>query len=421
MQLPHDPQPGTFDFNPRTRVVFGPGTVDRVGALAGEWNAERVLLVTDPHLVEAGHAARARRSLEAAGQTVVLYDAVRENPTTEDVDACLAVARDATIDTIVGLGGGSSLDTAKGCNFLLTNGGVMADYWGVGKANKPMLPLIAIPTTAGTGSECQSFALIADARTHQKMACGDPKAAARVAILDPQLTVTQPRMVAADTGIDALTHAVETAVTKKRSDLSMMFSREALRLIVSAFPKVLESPDDLTARGRMLLAAAYAGTAIENSMLGAAHAAANPLTAHFNIIHGQAVGLMLPPVIRFNAQERSVCTMYRDLAVGAQLVPPGADPRDAVAALLNRIEQCLDLAGLPRTLAAAGVPRDAVPMLAEEAATQWTGTFNPRPVGPAEFMRLYDSVCLAQPSAEAPPLIAPIRQQSTAGADISRD
>ena len=397
MKLPHDPQPGTFDFNPRTRVVFGPGTVDRVGALAGEWNARRVLLVTDPHIVEAGHAGRARRSLEAAGQTVVVYDGVRENPTTEDVDACLAVARDGGVDTIVGIGGGSSLDTAKGCNFLLTNGGTMADYWGIGKATKPMLPLIAIPTTAGTGSECQSFALIADATTHQKMACGDPKAAARVAILDPELTVTQPRLVTADTGIDAMTHAVESAVTRRRSELSMMFSREALRLIVKSFPTVLQTPDDLPARGRMLLAAAYAGTAIENSMLGAAHAAANPLTAHFGIVHGQAVGLMLPAVVRFNARDKAVRLLYKDLTVAAGLAGPEVDAPDAVAALLECIERLLAAAQSPRTLSHYGVARTAIPTLAREAAGQWTAQFNPVPAAADDFVSLYETVYTASP------------------------
>jgi len=392
MRLPHDPQPGTFDFNPRTRVVFGPDTVDRVGGLAAEWNARRVLLVTDPHIVEAGHAPRAQRASEAAGQSVVVYDRVRENPTTEDVNACLAVARDANIDTIVGIGGGSSLDTAKGCNFLLTNGGKMSDYWGVGKAGKPMLPLIAVPTTAGTGSECQSFALIADATTHQKMACGDPKAAARVAILDPTLTVTQPRLVTADTGIDALTHAVETAVTRKRTELSAVFSREALRLIVRALPRVFESPDDMDARGRMLLAAAYAGTAIENSMLGAAHAAANPLTAHFNIVHGQAVGLMLPTVVRFNADDPATRLLYKDLAVGARLVAPDVHPNDAVAALLDAIDRLLDAAQLPRTLVEHDVPREAVPALAQEAMAQWTAQFNPRPLHQHDFEQLYETV-----------------------------
>ena len=294
-----------FDFQPRTRVIFGAGAVDRVGELARAIGTN-ALLVTDPGIVAAGHVERARRSLDAAGVSVTIFDRVRENPTTREVDQCLEVARAVRPELIIGLGGGSSMDTAKGCNFILTNGGRMQDYWGVGKATKPMLPLIAVPTTAGTGSECQSFALIADEKTHQKMACGDPKAAPRVAILDPLLTVTQPRQVAACTGIDAVAHAVETAVTKKRNELSWLYSREAFRLTAANLDRVFQQPDNLEARAAMQLGAAYAGTAIENSMLGAAHSAANPLTAHFGIIHGQAVGIMLPHVVRFNAQQPDV-------------------------------------------------------------------------------------------------------------------
>src|SRR5204863_13481 len=152
---------------------------------------------------------------------------------------------------------------------------------------------IAVPTTAGTGSECQSAALIADDQTHQKMACLDPKASARVAILDPALTISQPALVTAHTGVDAIAHAIETAVTSKRNQLSQMFSHEAFKLAVPSLARVLADPKDLEARGRMLLAAALAGTAIENSMLGAAHAAANPLTAHYGMAHGEAVGVLL--------------------------------------------------------------------------------------------------------------------------------
>src|SRR5207253_263786 len=154
--------------------------------------AKKVLLVTDPGIVAAGHAERVRELLKAARLQITVFNQARENPTTKCVENCLAAAKSAGIDTIIGLGGGSAMDTAKGCNFLLTNGGLMQDYWGIGKATKPMLPLIAIPTTAGTGSECQSAALIADEKTHQKMACIDPKAAARIAVLDPQLTLSQP-------------------------------------------------------------------------------------------------------------------------------------------------------------------------------------------------------------------------------------
>jgi alcohol dehydrogenase len=362
-----------FDWQPRTRLVFGPNSVERVGEFARELSRGNVLLVTDPGIVAAGHAARVRKLLEAAGLRVTVYDRVRENPTTSDVDACVAVARTAAIDTIIGLGGGSSLDTAKGCNFILTNGGRMQHYWGVGKATKPMLPLIAIPTTAGTGSECQSYALIADETTHQKMACGDPKAAARVAILDPLLTLTQPALVTQCTGIDALSHALETAVTKNRNELSRLYSREAFRLIVQNLPVVLKQPDNVEARSAMQLGAAYGGIAIENSMLGAAHAAANPLTAHFNIIHGQAVGLMLPHVVRFNAADPATRALYEELS-----------PK-----LADRLQELLTATDLPVRLSDCGVPRDAIPMLAEEAARQWTAQFNPRPLSAADFATLY--------------------------------
>jgi alcohol dehydrogenase len=370
---------GPFDHQPRTRVVFGIDAAARAGQLARETGLKRVLVVTDPGVVAAGHAERVRQSLEKAGVAAILFDKVRENPTTADVDACLAAARAAGIDGIIGLGGGSSMDTAKGCNFLLTNGGRMQDYWGVGKAVRPMLPLIAIPTTAGTGSECQSFALIADVETHQKMACGDPKAAARIAILDPALTLSQPPRVAACTGLDALSHALETAVTRKRNALSLAYSREALRLCLTALPMVLQKGGDLEARSGMLLGAALGGLAIENSMLGAAHAAANPLTAHFHLAHGQAVGLMLPSVIRFNAADPATARLYDESG------------ETKAAGLASKVEWLLNLAGMPRSLAECSVTPSSIPMLAAEAARQWTAGFNPRPVGEKDFAQLFEA------------------------------
>jgi alcohol dehydrogenase len=378
-----------FDCQPRTRVVFGAGSIEGVGDLAKNLAARRVLLVTDPGIVSAGHAGRVQALLEAAGIEVTCYDQVRENPTTRCVDSCVEVARGAAIDTIVGLGGGSSMDTAKGCNFILTNGGQMKDYWGVGRATRPMLPLLAIPTTGGTGSECQSFALIADEQTHQKMACGDPKAAARIALLDPALTCSQPARVTACSGIDALAHALETLVAKARTPLSLIFSREAFRLAIAGLPRVLNSPSDLEARGWMLLGAAWAGTAIENSMLGAAHAAANPLTAHFGVPHGHAVGVMLPHVVRFNSGDPVAARAYAELACAAQLALPSEAPHVAADHLAARLETLLELAGLPRTLEHCGVKPDDVPKLADEAARQWTAQYNPRTVTPSDLQQLY--------------------------------
>ncbi len=388
----HAPTPaGLFDFVPRTRLVFGANAVERVGELAAELGGKRVLLVTDPGIVKAGHAARVQESLAKAGVQVTLFDRAKENPTTKCVDECVAVAAAEQVDLLIGLGGGSSMDTAKGCNFIFTNGGRMQDYWGVGKAKKPMLPLIAIPTTAGTGSECQSAALIADEQTHQKMACLDPKAAARVAILDPILTLSQPARVTACTGIDAIAHAVETAVTTKRNPLSQMFSREAFKLCVTSLPQVLQHPKDIEARGRMLLGAAYAGIAIENSMLGAAHSAANPLTAHYNIVHGQAVGMMLPLVIRFNSTDPAALRAYAELASGPELATVKGGLTTALEALLARLESLLNLAGFPRSLSDCGVLPEKIKLLAEEAAKQWTANFNPRRIEVADFVGLYEA------------------------------
>ena len=376
-----------LDKHPHLRLVFGEGVVAQVGELAREFGGEKVLLVTDPGIVAAGHADAVRGHLEAAGLGVSLFDQSKENPTSACIDDCSRAAREAGVNFIIGLGGGSSMDTAKGANFILTNGGTMKDYWGVGKASQPMLPSLMIPTTAGTGSECQSFALISDNDTHQKMACGDPKAMAKAALLDPALTVSQPTRVTACTGVDAVAHAVETAVTRKRNEASLKYSREAFRLFMGSLSRALQNPGDLEARGRMLLGAALAGTAIEHSMLGAAHSAANPLTAHFDVIHGQAVGMMLPHVIRFNAVDEAAAAGYADLIVDTPVAPTnGAASAEALA---HEIETSLDTAGLPRALADCGVQEAMLDTLSEEAAQQWTASFNPRDITAADFVALY--------------------------------
>ena len=290
-----------FDFHPRTRVLFGPRTVTRVGEAARGLGFHRTLLVADPGIRDAGHAAAVSERLTAEGIEVFLFDRFGMNPDSAMVDDGVAFAGPFDIDSIVGLGGGSSLDCAKGINFVLRNGGSIGDYRGYGKAGTPLLPMIGIPTTAGTGSEAQSYAVISDAQTHMKMACGDPSAAVRVAILDPELTVTAPRHVTAMAGYDALAHAVETAVTAKRTPLSDTFSHRAWQLLSDAFERVILHPADVDARGAMLLGAHFAGMAIEASMLGAAHACANPLTARHNLPHGLALAILLPHVVRWNA------------------------------------------------------------------------------------------------------------------------
>jgi len=378
-----------FDYQPRTRIVYGPDKVDQLGALAGELGARRALVVSDPGIVKAGHAARGLDSLAKASIEAQLFNGVEENPTTDNVDAGVALCKRYQPELIVGLGGGSSMDCAKGINFIYSGGGRMQDYWGVGKATRPMLPMIAVPTTAGTGSETQSFALISDSKTHVKMACGDKKASFRIAILDPKLTVSQPPTVTALTGIDAIAHALETYVTKVRNPVSLAFSRESWLLLAENFTRVLDEPENLDARGAMQLGACFAGLAIENSMLGATHALANPLTARYGIVHGRAIGLMLPHVIRFNGAEFG--HWYQDLLEGTGGTNGFPKPESGYEGLAEFVTKLVTKAGLPTRLSECNVERDKLVEMAAEAAKQWTGSFNPRRVGEAELLTLYEA------------------------------
>jgi alcohol dehydrogenase len=295
------------------------------------------------------------------------------------------------IDSIVGLGGGSSLDCAKGINFLLTQGGTIHDFHGYGKAAKPMLPMIGVPTTAGTGSEAQSYALISDPDTHNKMACGDPKAAFRAVILDPRLTLTQPPSVTAAAGYDAIAHAVESLVCTKRNPYSREMSLEAWRLLEGHYERVMAEPGDLEARAAMQLGAFYAGTAIERSMLGATHACANPLTARYGTTHGDAIAILLPHVVRWNSAEAG--SLYAELVATSRAPGRRRGEREggqAAHVLADRLSQLAVVGGLPKTLRDAGASRDDLPALARDAAGQWTGRYNPRPFDAEGAREIYE-------------------------------
>ena len=375
-----------FEFRGATRLVVGAGTLGRVGALARELGCRRAIVASDPGVVRAGHTATGLRSLEAAGIATAIFDQFCENPTTDQVEAGTALARVFEPDIIVGLGGGSSMDCAKGINFLLSCGGRMQDYRGRGTATGPLLPSIGVPTTAGTGSETQSFALITDPSTGMKLACGDPRAAFRVAILDVVLTLTQPARVTAITGIDAVAHAVESHLSRAATPVSRIFSQEAWRLLAHNLPRVFADGGDVSARQAVQLGAAWAGLAIENSMLGAAHALANPLTAVHHVVHGQAVGLMLPHVVRFNA---AACP---DLCADL-LRAIGIESRSATAGeqLAQWLAMLLRAAGLAESLTALDIATPDIGTLAQSAANQWTAGFNPRPVAAADLARLYEA------------------------------
>ena len=374
----------SFAFQSRTSLRFGCGTLDELGEVARELDFQRTLLVADHGLVSAGYVRRAEELLRRAQVEVFAFHDFDINPDALMIEAGRSFAEPLQIDSIIGLGGGSSLDCAKGINFVLSNGGRMEDYWGYGKTVKPMLPMIGIPTTAGTGSEAQSYALISQPETHIKMACGDPHAAFRVAILDPCLTVSQPAVVTATAGFDAIAHAVETFVSTKRNALSEMFSREAWRLLEGNYERVLAHADDVEARGAMQLGAYFAGVAIENSMLGATHACANPLTARYDTTHGLSIAMLLPTVVRWNAP--AAAEAYAEL-LNLTNHRTDVEPSEALA---RRLEELSRAGGLALRLNQIGITRSDLPLLAEDAALQWTGRFNPRPFDRDGALEVYE-------------------------------
>lgn len=366
-------------------VVYGRGSLARLGELAGELGATRALVVTDRGIARAGHVERAVASLAASAVEVSLFDRVDENPTSETVDHGVAAVRDLDVDLVVGLGGGSAMDAAKGINLVLTNGGRIADYEGFDRAERPLLPAIGVPTTAGTGSEAQSYALISEAVSHRKMACGDPDLRFHTVLLDPELLATVPAATRAASGLDAVSHAVESFVTTRRTEASAALAKTAWELLDRHLDSELAAAgpgsNEATTRGALQLAAFLAGAAIERSMLGAAHACANPLTARYGTTHGAAVALLLPAVIRFNAtvaEER-----YAQLVGGPAPSPDGAER------LARRVEALRRAGGLPERLAEVGVERAHLEELAAAAAEQWTLRFNPRPATRDDLRELY--------------------------------
>ena len=372
------------DFKMSTRLVFGPGTLDQISDLASELQFRRTLLVADQGIGKVGLTERAKQLLAAAGIEVFSFEQFSINPDSAMVTRGVDFAATTNCDSIIGLGGGSSLDCAKGINLILTNGGHISDYRGYGHSKKQLLPMIGIPTTAGTGSEAQSYAVIADTNTGLKMACGDEQLAFAIALLDPELTLSQPTNVTAAAGFDAIAHAVETSVTTRRNEVSSLFSKEAFNLLNHNYEKVLSNPSDVSARSAMHLGAFYAGLAIEQSMLGAAHACANPLTAQYRLTHGVALAILLPHIVRWNAVSNG--ELYRDLVAPTR---NSYFSGSAAEHLAKRLVEMGKAGGFPADLRTAGVQQNDLESLAEAAGQQWTGTFNPRPFSAREALEVY--------------------------------
>lgn len=371
----------------------------RIAARAGA----RALLVTDAGIRAAGHALVCERVLREAGLEVRVDDAVPENPTRNDARALGSRARDFRPDLIVAFGGGSVMDCAKGASLALTQPHGLDERHGRVSLERPALAIFAVPTTSGTGSECQSATLLSDDGTGRKRALLAPGLLPRLAVLDPTFTATQPANIALASALDAITHGVESSVTRAGTPRSRRFAVAALKLLLPHVDGALGASSATVSRGAMLLGASIAGMAIEQSMLGAAHASANPLTAQLGIPHGLAVGLMLPAVTRHNAELETCRATYATIARRAGLAEASTGEAEASGALCETLEglalRARGALTVDQVHALGTWDRER---LASSAAEQWTGGFNPQSLTAQGYVELYGRAGVGASSGGAP-------------------
>lgn len=378
-----------FIFNTTPSIVFEAGAATRLAHHARRLGP-RVLFVTDPGLRRLGLCDPALATLEAAGIALTIYDTVEADPSLETLNATVAAGRAGDVTGVIGFGGGSSLDVAKLAALLLGSAEELDGAWGVGNARGPRLPLLLVPTTAGTGSEVTPVSIIT-VGAEEKRGVSSPVILPDVAVLDPLLTLGLPPAITAATGVDAMVHAIEAyaSASPNNNPLSRMLARQALRLIGANIEKAVFDGKDIEARGAMLLGSMLAGQAFANSPVAAVHALAYPVGSLFHVPHGLSNALMLPHVLRFNAPDAAA--VYAEIAADA--FPQLAAEDSAQSRCAGFIEQLIALAariGLQPRLRDVGIGEDALPRLASDAMKQQRLLVNnPRAVTEADALSIY--------------------------------
>ena len=385
-----------FNFSTVAHIVSAPGAANQLGELVEKLPGarypvvRRALIVTDPGFLKTGLVAGPLRSLQAAGVAVHVYSDVVADPPEQVVLDAVAAARKHQSDIIIGLGGGSSMDVAKLVAVLADGTQELAAIYGIDKVKGRRLPLVQIPTTAGTGSEVTNVAivsLVANGAT-SKMAVVAPQLYADAAILDAELTLGLPPLITASTGIDAMVHAIEAYTSRhKKNPVSDMLARQALGLLFNHLIVACEDGANLAARQAMLLGATLAGQAFSNAPVAAVHALAYPIGGMFHVAHGLSNSLVLPHVLRFNAPVAA--PLYAELA--GIILPHAAGSDEAKAeALVVAMQQIATITGIERTLQQVGIRASDLGRLADEAMlqTRLLGN-NPRPVSRDDAMAIY--------------------------------
>ncbi|WP_331773211.1 iron-containing alcohol dehydrogenase (plasmid) [Embleya sp. NBC_00888] len=374
------------------RLLIGGGAGAELGSVLSSLECRRALVVTDTYLYDSGVVDRVLGSLGSGIEAVVFADTVPD-PTDDCVEAAADVLRSGDFDCVVGLGGGSPMDTAKAAAILAASGGRMRDYRTPRLTDTPGLPIIAIPTTAGSGSECTRFTVVTDTETNDKMLCAGLAFLPVAALVDYRLTLTMPPRLSADAGVDALTHAIEAYVSRRANPFADSLALPAMRTIYANVRRVYEDPDNHDARSAMMLAATQAGMAFSNSSVALIHGMSRPIGAHFHLAHGLSNAMLLPVVTEFSvdgAPDR-YATCARVLGVASD------DDSDAAACFalvtaLTRLNEDLEVPN-PQ---ACGIPAAEwsalTSLMAEQALASGSPANNPRIPSAPEIEQLYTDV-----------------------------
>ncbi len=377
-------------FRTTKRILFGLGAVEKIGAEAQLLKAKKVLIITDPGVIQAGLLESVEKSLQSVGLPFVIFDGVEPDPRIEVVEKSVEKAKKEGIDFIIGFGGGSSLDIAKVTSIMITNSGKIDSFFGIDLVPNPGVPTILIPTTAGTGSEVTPIAILSDTKEKLKKGIVSAYLFPEVAIVDPKLTIGLPPSVTAFTGMDALTHAIESYYSINATDLSDLLASRAMELISKNIRMAYAHGENLAARSNVMEGSLLAGIAFANAGVGAVHAFAYPLGGEFHLAHGLTNTLMLPYVMRYNILGCPDKFAQMAKAFGEKV--EGLSELDAAERAVKFVERLSDDIRVPRRLRDVGIPEDAVPRLAE-AAMKVTRLLanNPRKITLEDAIAIYKS------------------------------
>ena len=375
-----------YQFQTPTKIISGIGSTAEIIKELNDLYAKKVLLITDPGLVQAGVAQQVVEMLKQAAVEVEIFDAVEPDPSIQVATKAAEMAKNVKANVLIALGGGSAIDTAKSAALLVTNGGYLKDYAGVNKVVKPILPLIAVPTTAGTGSEVTIFAVMSDPEKQEKFTISSALIAPAVAVLDPLLTLKLPPSVTAFTGMDALTHAIEAFTSSIAQPATDALALSAIKLVLKHLPVAVGRGDNIMARDGMLQASLLAGIAFNNAFLGLAHAIASPLGGHFHVPHGLANAVMLPYVMEYNLP--TAVRRYAEIGRALGLQAVGDTPRAVAEKTVAAITQLARDINIPEKLSNIGAKEELLPLVARDALKSIQLKFNVRNASEKEILAL---------------------------------